>query len=61
MVSEEDINAIKYFIIERGDITRYCRWDKIKEDVEKGHPVLIRALEKVIIAKKMLKLVVEDL
>lgn len=32
MITEEDIQSVKYFAREKGDHTRYCRWQEIRRD-----------------------------
>jgi len=66
MTKEELENAghltmIKYFCEEKGDIERYCDWKKIKPDVEREFPELIKALADLKNAEKTVKYLVENL
>jgi hypothetical protein len=53
-VTESDINMIDYFLIDRGDITRWCAWEKRRPVIEKTFPELIAALNTHEVAKKTL-------
>jgi hypothetical protein len=61
MVTEDDINMIDYFINQKGDITRWCHWEKRKEEIEKEYPELIAALNNLTIAERTLNAVVKNI
>ena len=61
MVTDEDKNMICYFLTEKGDITRWCHWEKRKADIKEEYPELIAALTGLIIAEKTLDAIVEKI
>ena len=60
-LSDSDRRMIKYFITEKGDITRWCDWPEKKTLVAKIYPELIDALDRLKIAERTLKAVVEKI
>jgi len=44
---------------EKGDITRWGEWEERKADIEKEYPELIDALNRLIIAERTLKAIVD--
>jgi len=50
---------ICYFLKEKGDITRWGEWEERKADIEKEYPELIDALNRLIIAERTLKAIVD--
>lgn len=60
-VTEEDVNMVTYFILERGDITRWSSWEKRKAEIAEEYPELIAALYTVDIAERTLKAVVNNM
>lgn len=60
-LTPEDIRSIKYFITDKGDITRWCDWEAKKEQVRLQFPELIAALHAQITADRTLAAVVKSL
>lgn len=54
MVTDEDRAMLDYFINEKGDITRWCRWEERKPVIAAEMPELIAALDAVDAAEQML-------
>ncbi len=60
-LSSTDYAMIRYFILVKGDITRWVYWNEKKALVQKLHPELIVALEQKIVADRTIKAIVESL
>lgn len=60
-LTNDDYLSIKYFINERGDTTRWTRWESRKPAIKEVHPELIDALERLQSAERTLKAVVDSL
>jgi len=61
MITDSDKNMICYFIQEKGDITRWCDWEKRKTDIAIERPELIAAINNLEIAKRTLSAIVENI
>lgn len=61
MITDEDKETIKYFFIEKGDVTRWTRWDDKKGEIEKEFPELIDALKRLDIAERTAVAIVNNL
>lgn len=61
ILTEEDRADISYFIKEKGDITRWCDWEKKKGLVENELPHLIDALRRLDSAEKTLVAIADTL
>lgn len=42
-ITAEDLEAIRYFWHERGDITRWCDWDTKAEALKAQFPEIVKA------------------
>ena len=60
-LTEEDRGMIEYFITEKGDITRWCDWEKKKAAIEEELPELIAALKQLDIAERTLNAIMKSL
>ena len=60
-LTEEDVDTIKYFWLEKGDLTRWVDWEKKLPLIKKQYPELIDAIERYEIAIKTLTAVVRGL
>lgn len=65
-MSERKLNSdvmatVLYFITEKQDVTRYCDWEDVKAQVKEYYPELIKALDDLAMAEKMLDIVVESI
>lgn len=60
-VTNEDIRMVKYFYLEKGDITRWNKWGERCEVIRKEYPELIHAIEKEMIYKRWAKHQIERL
>lgn len=58
-LTPEDITSAKYFILERGDITRWSAWEEKKAIFKAEYPQLLRAINLLEFAKTNLRLVAE--
>ncbi len=61
VIDDEDLRMVRYFIEERGDVTRWCDWDEKKEAIFALHPELRLALNNLELAELALKHVLEGL
>ncbi|MCK5563720.1 MAG: hypothetical protein KAJ07_00600 [Planctomycetes bacterium] len=59
-LTEDDLGMFWYFYVDKGDITRWCDWEKKKPLFEKQYPELIRALNNIEIEEKYVGLIIED-
>jgi len=55
-LTEEDRNSILYFIREKGDITRWCDYEKNLEAMKSELPYVMQALSAVKQAERLLEL-----
>lgn len=60
-VTNADRRMISYFIMEKGDITRWVNWNSRKEIIEAEYPELVKALQDYAAAEKILHLVVKNI
>ena len=60
-ITEEDLNLIRYFWEEKGDLTRWHAWEEKSASLWKEYPVLMSAWEQYIRAYTVLNAVVKDL
>lgn len=44
-ITEEDLNSIKYFWSEKGDLTRWCDWNKKLPALRRQFPEIVAAWE----------------
>ena len=58
---EYDIDSIKYFHEEKGDIGRLGNWEDIRESVYRDFPELRKAYEDYIGAERILNIVVKNI
>ncbi len=61
VIDDEDLRMVRYFIEERGDVTRWCDWDEKKAAIFALHPELRLALNNLEVAELALKHVLEGL
>ncbi|HEC72396.1 MAG: hypothetical protein ACTSW7_01455 [Candidatus Thorarchaeota archaeon] len=60
-LTEEDINSIQYFLLEKGDVTRYVCWEEIRHSVKRHFPELIDAIKRLESAERTLNAIVKNL
>ena len=60
-IKEEDITMLKYFWEEKGDMTRYCDYEEIKEDLDKNYPEISKAYKDYIASKAVYKSIMSNL
>jgi len=58
-LTADDYDAIEYFHREKGDITRWSRWEERKPIIREIHPELVDAIERLTAAERTLLAVVE--
>lgn len=58
VITEEDRRMIRYFIEEKGDVTRWCSWEEKKAAIFATWPELRAALHNLDIAERNLKHIV---
>lgn len=61
VITEEDRRMVKYFLEEKGDVTRWCDWEEKKEALFTLYPELHTALFNLDVAERTLKHVVEGI
>lgn len=52
MIKPEDYRNVLYFWKEKGDFTRLCTWDSIKDEFRQKHPEVFAAYDGLIAARK---------
>jgi hypothetical protein len=60
-MSDEQINAMLYFLTEWGTLDRWCEWPKIRPMIQRDYPHLIAALDGLQSAKLTLNAVVASI
>lgn len=60
-LTEEQIQDLKYFWLEKGDLERYCDFELLKPQIQEQIPELIKAWNDYKASIKILNLVVENL
>lgn len=61
LLTEEDKSDIVYFWQEKGDLTRWCGWERAKPAVAQEYPEIIKAWEDYRAAVRTLNIVVKHL
>ena len=61
MLTDEDKSSIAYFIREKGDIERWCDYEKKKHLIEAEYPELIAALHAKLVAERTLEAIVKSI
>ena len=61
MLSEEHARSLQYFHEDKGDITRYVHWDKLKPLLGRKHPELLQALHDKELLESHITKLLEDL
>ena len=56
-----DANMLHYFLIEKGDVRRYAGWEALVPKLQEHCPELLKALQDLDAAKRVVTLIVEDL
>ncbi len=46
-LTSTDIETMAYFILERGDVTRWSQWEQKRDLVAAQFPMIIRALQEI--------------
>lgn len=59
-LTQDDLNMVIYFHESYGDITRWIKWEERKPIVQRVHPELIKAMEDVKVAHRILNAVVDS-
>lgn len=60
-LTASDYALVRYFILDKGDVTRWVGWEKARPTFRRLHPELLAALEQLTIAERTLKAVVNAL
>ena len=60
-VTEDDLNMIAYFILERGNITRWSQWEERKPVIAKEFPELLAALDALTVAERTVRAIVQNM
>lgn len=60
-LTEEDKNMIRYFHEEKGDISRWSKWEEKLPIIHKQYPELIEAIRSKMIASTTLDIIVRNL
>lgn len=58
-MTQDDLNMIAYFILERGDITRWSQWEERKPVIVKEFPELLAALDALTVAEQTVRSIVQ--
>jgi hypothetical protein len=58
-MTPEEKRSLSYFHFEKGDMTRWVKWDDIYGELETNHPEILEAYKKYIMASKYLDYVVK--
>ncbi len=58
-LTSSDIETMAYFILERGDVTRWSQWKQKKDLVAEQFPMILRALQELGYAEARLRAAVE--
>lgn len=58
-LTESDLEMVRYFLEEKGDVTRWIRWEEKKPLFAKHFPELIAALDALNVAERTLRAVVK--
>ncbi|AAQ96526.1 hypothetical protein [Vibrio phage VP16T] len=61
VITPEDLDTMKYFIEEKGDVTRWVDWDEKKDAIFALHPELRRALNDLELAELRLAQALEGI
>ncbi len=61
VITEEDRRTIRYFVQEKGDITRWSEWDEKKDAIFATWPQLRVALHNLDVAERNLDMIVEGI
>ena len=61
IITDEDLRSVRYFIEEKGDVTRWTDWDEKKAAIFALHPDLRLALNNMEVAELALKHALENL
>jgi hypothetical protein len=61
MITEEDKVMLKYFWEEKEDIERYCNFEKIKPELEKKYPEILRAWNDYQVSKNILSALIKNM
>jgi len=54
-ITQEDLNMVKYYIEEKGDVTRWSGWEEKKDAIQSFYPELHHALHNLAKAELDLK------
>ena len=60
-ITENDVEMVKYFILEKGDITRWSSWEERKLTIAAAYPELMFSLHAAEMSQRNLRHVVENL
>lgn len=60
-MNEDDMESVKYFLLDRGDVTRWTGWEKSKPEFQREYPEFIAALDQLTIAERTLRAVAKQM
>jgi len=60
-LTDEERSSLRYFHEEKGDVTRWTTWPELQPVLAAHHPELLKALQDLRAAEKILDLVVRDI
>ena len=60
-VTNTDLVMVRYFIAEKGDVTRWIDWEERKAAIRAEYPHIIDAIERLDSAKRTLQAIVDTL
>lgn len=60
-ITEEDLQMVKYFWQDKGDVKRWCDWEKRLPDFERERPEIPAAVRALVVAERTLDAICESL
>lgn len=58
-LTNDDLWQLRWFWEDKGDFTRYCRWEEIEAELERTHPEITQARRNLIAARRTLTAVLK--
>ena len=59
-MTNEEKRSLSYFHFEKGDVTRWTKWESMYDDISKNHPEILEALNRYKSASKYLDFVIKS-